>query len=111
MAAVTDDNRSHGDVWLMERETIRAVSDRTGQLWRTELLYPIGTQSFEEIRSSGSVYVDMTALIYRLTSAEEKNFRGARAGTFRLTTFRRSSFLPGVNEIEESPRSRTGPTT
>lgn len=38
------------------------------------MLYPIGIQSFEEIRSSGYVYVDKTALIYRLTSTGKYYF-------------------------------------
>lgn len=38
------------------------------------MLYPIGIQSFEEIRSGGYVYVDKTALIYRLTSTGKYYF-------------------------------------
>ena len=30
--------------------------------------YPIGIQSFESLRSNGYVYVDKTALIYKLTN-------------------------------------------
>ena len=30
-------------------------------------LYPIGIQSFEEIRKGGFLYIDKTSLIYRLT--------------------------------------------
>ena len=38
------------------------------------MLYPIGIQSFEEIRNGGYVYVDKTALIYRLTSTGKYYF-------------------------------------
>lgn len=38
------------------------------------MLYPIGIQSFEEIRSGGYAYVDKTALIYRLTSTGKYYF-------------------------------------
>ena len=32
-----------------------------------EVLYPLGNQSFEKIISAGKLYVDKTALIYRMT--------------------------------------------
>ena len=32
------------------------------------MLYPIGIQSFEDIRRGGYVYVDKTALIYKLAA-------------------------------------------
>ena len=38
------------------------------------MLYPIGIQSFEEIRSGGYVYVDKTAIIYKLTSTGKYYF-------------------------------------
>ncbi len=38
------------------------------------MLYPIGIQSFSEIRNSGYVYVDKTALIYSLTSTGKYYF-------------------------------------
>ncbi len=38
------------------------------------MLYPIGIQSFEDIRSGGYAYVDKTALIYRLTSTGKYYF-------------------------------------
>ena len=38
------------------------------------MLYPIGIQSFEEIRNGGYVYVDKTALIYKLTSTGKYYF-------------------------------------
>jgi hypothetical protein len=34
--------------------------------------YPVGVQSFENIRRSGSVYVDKTDLIYKLTHRYEQ---------------------------------------
>jgi hypothetical protein len=39
-----------------------------------EPLYPVGVQSFENIRRSGSVYVDKTDLIYKLTHRYEMVF-------------------------------------
>jgi hypothetical protein len=36
--------------------------------------YPVGVQSFERIRRSGSVYVDKTDLIYKLTHRYEMVF-------------------------------------
>ena len=56
-------------------QTERMISDRT--LYNYEgrnMLYPIGIQSFEEIRSGGYAYVDKTALIYRLTSTGKYYF-------------------------------------
>ena len=38
------------------------------------MLYPIGIQSFEEIRNGGFVYVDKTALIYRLAASGQYYF-------------------------------------
>ena len=38
------------------------------------MLYPIGIQSFEEIRNGGYVYVDKTAIVYRLTSTGKYYF-------------------------------------
>ena len=32
-----------------------------------EVIYPLGNQSFEKIISAGKLYVDKTALIYRMT--------------------------------------------
>jgi hypothetical protein len=37
------------------------------QMMEQEPLYPVGEQSFENMRLSGAVYVDKTALIYKLT--------------------------------------------
>jgi hypothetical protein len=37
------------------------------QMMEQEPLYPVGEQSFENIRRSGAVYVDKTDLIYKLT--------------------------------------------
>ena len=38
------------------------------------MLYPIGIQSFEKIRTGGFVYVDKTALIYRLAASGQYYF-------------------------------------
>jgi hypothetical protein len=44
------------------------------QMMEQEPLYPVGVQSFENIRRSGSVYVDKTNLIYKLTHRYEMVF-------------------------------------
>jgi hypothetical protein len=52
-----------------------------------EPLYPVGVQSFENIRRSGAVYVDKTDLIYKLTHEYEMVFlsRPRRFGKTLLT--------------------------
>jgi hypothetical protein len=49
--------------------------------------YPVGVQSFEKIRRSGAVYVDKTALIYKLTHTFDSVFlsRPRRFGKSLLT--------------------------
>jgi hypothetical protein len=44
------------------------------QMMEQEPLYPVGVQSFENIRRSGAVYVDKTNLIYKLTHRYEMVF-------------------------------------
>jgi hypothetical protein len=44
------------------------------QMMEQEPLYPVGVQSFENIRRSGAVYVDKTDLIYKLTHRYEMAF-------------------------------------
>jgi hypothetical protein len=44
------------------------------QMMEQEPKYPIGVQSFENIRRSGAVYVDKTELIYKLTHRYEMVF-------------------------------------
>jgi hypothetical protein len=44
------------------------------QMMEQEPLYPVGVQSFENIRRSGAVYVDKTDLIYKLTHRYEMVF-------------------------------------
>jgi hypothetical protein len=44
------------------------------QMMKQEPKYPVGVQSFENIRRSGAVYVDKTALIYKLTHRYEMVF-------------------------------------
>ena len=41
-----------------------------------EIKYPIGMQSFEQIRNEGYVYVDKTDLIYRLVKEGKIYFLG-----------------------------------
>jgi hypothetical protein len=44
------------------------------QMMEQEPKYPVGVQSFENIRRSGAVYVDKTELIYKLTHRYEMVF-------------------------------------
>ena len=39
-----------------------------------EMQYPIGVQSFSEIREEGLLYVDKTDLVYRLVKGTKYNF-------------------------------------
>ena len=66
------------------------------------MLYPIGIQSFEEIRSGGYVYVDKTALIYRLTSTGKYYFlsRPRRFGKSLLVSTM-EAYFSGRKELFE----------
>ena len=67
------------------------------------MLYPIGIQSFEEIRSGGYVYVDKTALIYRLTSTGKYYFlsRPRRFGKSLLVSTMEAYFSGRKDLFEE----------
>ena len=58
------------------------------------MLYPIGIQSFSEVRNGGYVYVDKTALIYSLTSTGKYYFlsRPRRFGKSLLVSTMESYF-------------------
>ena len=66
------------------------------------MLYPIGIQSFEEIRSGGYVYVDKTALIYKLTSTGKYYFlsRPRRFGKSLLVSTM-EAYFSGRKELFE----------
>ena len=53
---------------------IGSICERILYYGGRNMLYPIGIQSFEEIRNGGYVYVDKTALIYKLTSTGKYYF-------------------------------------
>lgn len=79
------------------------VSDRTKyKHGGRNMLYPIGIQSFEEIRSGGYVYVDKTALIYRLTSTGKYYFlsRPRRFGKSLLVSTM-EAYFSGRKELFE----------
>jgi len=81
----------------------RLVSDRTKyKHGGRNMLYPIGIQSFEEIRSGGYVYVDKTALIYRLTSTGKYYFlsRPRRFGKSLLVSTM-EAYFSGRKELFE----------
>lgn len=65
-----------------------------------EMLYPIGIQSFPEIREGGYVYVDKTALVYRLASRGKHYFlsRPRRFGKSLLISTL-ESYLLGKKEL------------
>ena len=58
------------------------------------MLYPVGIQSFKEIRKGGYLYVDKTALIYSLVTEGKIYFLGrARAVSGKAFWFRRWSII------------------
>lgn len=66
------------------------------------MIYPIGIQSFEEIRRKGFVYVDKTALVYKLISEGKYYFlsRPRRFGkSLLLSTF--EAYFQGKKELFE----------
>ena len=62
--------------------------------------YPIGIQTFETIREDGYVYVDKTALVYRLANEGQVYFlsRPRRFGKSLLLSTQKSYFL-GQKEL------------
>ena len=66
------------------------------------MLYPIGIQSFSEIRQNGYVYVDKTALMYKLLSEGKYYFlsRPRRFGKSLLISTLEAYFL-GKKELFE----------
>ena len=66
------------------------------------MLYPIGIQSFEEIRNGGYVYVDKTALIHRMTSTGKYYFlsRPRRFGKSLLVSTM-ETYFSGRKELFE----------
>ena len=66
------------------------------------MLYPIGIQSFSEIRRNGYVYVDKTALMYKLLSEGKYYFlsRPRRFGKSLLISTLEAYFL-GKKELFE----------
>ena len=66
------------------------------------MLYPIGIQSFEEIRNGGYVYVDKTALIHRMTSTGKYYFlsRPRRFGKSLLVSTM-EAYFSGRKELFE----------
>ena len=67
-------------VWL--KKCIFADERKTGVAMELpEVLYPLGNQSFEKIISAGKLYVDKTALIYRMTHTYDYVFLSRPAGS------------------------------
>lgn len=66
------------------------------------MLYPIGIQSFEKIRNGGFVYVDKTALIYRLAASGQYYFlsRPRRFGKSLLVSTM-EAYFSGRKELFE----------
>lgn len=79
------------------------VPDRTKyKLGGRNMLYPIGIQSFEKIRTGGFVYVDKTALIYRLAASGQYYFlsRPRRFGKSLLVSTM-EAYFSGRKELFE----------
>lgn len=66
------------------------------------MLYPIGIQSFEKIRTGGFIYVDKTALIYRLATSGQYYFlsRPRRFGKSLLVSTM-EAYFSGRKELFE----------
>ena len=66
------------------------------------MLYPIGIQSFEKIRTGGFVYVDKTALIYSLAASGQYYFlsRPRRFGKSLLVSTM-EAYFSGRKELFE----------
>lgn len=76
-----------------------------GRMWYyggRNMLYPIGIQSFEKIRTGGFVYVDKTALIYRLAASGQYYFlsRPRRFGKSLLVSTM-EAYFSGRKELFE----------
>ena len=76
-----------------------------GRMWYyggRNMLYPIGIQSFEEIRNGGYVYVDKTSLIYKMTSTGKYYFlsRPRRFGKSLLVSTM-EAYFSGRKELFE----------
>ena len=81
----------------------RLVPDRTRyKHGGRNMLYPIGIQSFEKIRTGGFVYVDKTALIYRLAASGQYYFlsRPRRFGKSLLVSTM-EAYFSGRKELFE----------
>ena len=80
------------------------------------LKYPIGIQSFEQIREDGYVYVDKTDLVYRLLTTGKIYFlsRPRRFGKSLLVSTLKNYFL-GRKELFRGlaieSMKRSGPST
>lgn len=62
-------------------------------------IYPVGIQSFEEIRKNGYCYVDKTALIYQLVSSGKYYFLS------RPRRFGKVCFSPHLKPIFQVKKS------
>ena len=81
---------------------IGSICERILYYGGRNMLYPIGIQSFEEIRNGGYVYVDKTALIYKLTSTGKYYFlsRPRRFGKSLLVSTM-EAYFSGRTELFE----------
>ena len=81
---------------------IGSICERILYYGGRNMLYPIGIQSFEEIRNGSYVYVDKTALIYKLTSTGKYYFlsRPRRFGKSLLVSTM-EAYFSGRKELFE----------
>ena len=85
---------------------------------KTDMKYPIGIQTFEEVISGDYVYVDKTALVYQLIQTGKYYFisRPRRFGKSLLTTTLESYFQGrkdlfkglAIEQLEYQPQIKRG---
>ena len=60
--------------WLVKRERREAAGMERANMTAKRLRYPVGIQTFSEVRTNGYVYVDKTSYIYDLAHWSGKTF-------------------------------------
>ena len=68
--------------WLVKRECREAAGMERANMTAKRLRYPVGIQTFSEVRTNGYVYVDKTSYIYDLAHWSGKTFFLSRPRRF-----------------------------
>ena len=68
--------------WLVKRERREAAGMERANMTAKRLRYPVGIQTFSEVRTNGYVYVDKTSYIYDLAHWSGKTFFLSRPRRF-----------------------------